>query len=100
MRYGRPWLRAKVAYLSLSQGTRTHSFRPRSNSQVSLFSHKNSRTHSGPRLLQSGRVTPVVYSEVYPLEHLAEGLVGLETRKTWGKVVVRVKDEPGPAAKL
>jgi len=51
-------------------------------------------------MLQPGKVTPVAYHEVYPLERLAEGLVALENRKTWGKVVVRVKDEPVPAAKL
>jgi len=51
-------------------------------------------------MLQSGKATPVVYSEVYPLERLADGLVALESRKTWGKAIVRVKDEPAPAAKL
>lgn len=52
------------------------------------------------RMLQSGKATPVVYPEVYPLERLADGLVALESRKTWGKAIVRVKDEPAPAAKL
>ena len=51
-------------------------------------------------MLQSGRVTPIIYPEVYPLERLSEGLVALENRKTWGKVAVRVKDEPAPTAKL
>jgi len=51
-------------------------------------------------ILQSGKVTPVVYHEVYPLERLADGLVALENRKTWGKVVVRVQGEPAPTAKL
>jgi len=37
---------------------------------------------------------------VYPLERLADGLVALENRKTWGKVIVRIKDEPTPTAKL
>jgi NADPH2:quinone reductase len=38
-------------------------------------------------------VTPVVFPEVLPLERIAEALGALETRKTWGKVVVRIKDE-------
>jgi len=52
------------------------------------------------RMLQSGEVTPVVYPEVYPLERLADGLVALENRKTWGKAIVRIKEEPTPTAKL
>ena len=51
-------------------------------------------------MLQPGGVTPVIYPEVYPLERLAEGLVALENRKTWGKVVVRVRDEPTLPTKL
>jgi len=51
-------------------------------------------------MLESGKVTPIIYPEVYPLERLSEGLAALENRKTWGKVVVRVKDEPAPTAKL
>lgn len=50
-------------------------------------------------MLQSGKVTPVIYPQVYPLERLAEGLVALEKRETWGKVVVRVRGEPAPAAR-
>jgi NADPH:quinone reductase len=35
------------------------------------------------------------------LERLAEGLVALEKRKTWGKVIVRIKNENlGATAKL
>ena len=56
--------------------------------------------HTGSSILQSGKVTPVVYPEVCPLERLAKGLVALENRETWGKVAVRVKDEPAPTAKL
>ena len=53
------------------------------------------------RLLASGRAKPVVYTEVFPLERVADGLHLLEQRKTWGKVVVRVRDEkPGERAKL
>jgi NADPH:quinone reductase len=56
--------------------------------------------HSISSILQSGKVTPVIYPQVYPLERLGEGLVDLENRKTWGKVVVRVKDEPALTTKL
>ena len=48
-------------------------------------------------MLASGRVKPVVYSDVYPLERVVEGLQALESRKTWGKVVVRVRHESEPA---
>jgi len=44
-------------------------------------------------LLTSGRVKPVVYTDVFPLERLADGLVALEQRKTWGKVVTRMREE-------
>ncbi|GBE81072.1 Quinone oxidoreductase-like protein [Sparassis crispa] len=44
-------------------------------------------------LFASGRATPVVYTEVFPLERLSDGLSALEQRKTWGKVVVRVRDD-------
>ncbi|EMD32159.1 hypothetical protein CERSUDRAFT_119136 [Gelatoporia subvermispora B] len=45
------------------------------------------------QLLGSGKVKPVVYPEVYPLEKYADGLHALERRKTWGKVVARIRDE-------
>lgn len=41
----------------------------------------------------SGRLKPVVYDEVWSLEDTAEGLSALEKRKTWGKAVVRIKNE-------
>jgi len=44
-------------------------------------------------ILKSGRVSPAVYSEIYTLESLAEGLRAIEERKTWGKAVVRVREE-------
>ncbi|OBZ67027.1 Quinone oxidoreductase-like protein 2 [Grifola frondosa] len=44
-------------------------------------------------MFASGRVSPVVYPQVFPLEKLADGLGALEQRKTWGKVVARVRDE-------
>lgn len=49
-------------------------------------------------LFSSGRAKPVNYTEVYPLEKLSDGLDALERRETWGKAIVRVKDEI--AAKL
>jgi len=89
------------AYVLLSPRTRTHSYRVRSRCQVCprICFRTSSGSHSGPSLLRSG-VTPVVYPEVYPLERLADGLGALENRKTWGKAIVRIKDEPTPTAKL
>ncbi|KAJ7497326.1 hypothetical protein FB451DRAFT_1211012 [Mycena latifolia] len=55
-------------------------------------------------LLASGRIPPpgpVVYKKVYSLDSLADGLGALENRQTWGKVIIRVKDEvPAEKAKL
>ncbi|KAJ7770213.1 alcohol dehydrogenase [Mycena maculata] len=52
-------------------------------------------------LLISGRVSPpVVYQERFTLDKLSDGLKALEGRQTWGKAVVRVKDEPAEKAKL
>ncbi|KAF7361864.1 hypothetical protein MVEN_00530900 [Mycena venus] len=51
-------------------------------------------------LLTSGRVSlPVIYKEVYTLDNLADGLHALETRKTWGKAIVKVKEEEPRAEK-
>jgi hypothetical protein len=44
-------------------------------------------------MMASGRIKPVVFSDVYPLEKIKDGLAALEARKTWGKAVVRVKEE-------
>ncbi|EIW82912.1 NAD(P)-binding protein [Coniophora puteana RWD-64-598 SS2] len=44
-------------------------------------------------LLASNKVKPVMYSKIYPLEEMGQGLIALEQRKTWGKVIVHVKDE-------
>lgn len=44
-------------------------------------------------LFSSGRVKPVIYSRIYPLEKAMEGLLALERRETWGKVIVRLRDE-------
>lgn len=43
-------------------------------------------------MLASKRVTPVVYSQTYTLDTVAQGLDDLEKRKTWGKAIVRVRD--------
>jgi NADPH2:quinone reductase len=45
------------------------------------------------RLFASGRVTPVTYDKVYPLEKLTDGLAALEKRQTWAKAVVKVREE-------
>ncbi|KAF9531660.1 alcohol dehydrogenase [Crepidotus variabilis] len=45
------------------------------------------------KLLGSGKAKSIVYSDVYTLEKLVEGLGALESRKSWGKVIVRVKDD-------
>lgn len=44
-------------------------------------------------LIESGKLKAVVYSEVWPLERVADGLAALEQRKTWGKAVVRVRED-------
>ncbi|KAF8739812.1 NAD-P-binding protein, partial [Rhizoctonia solani] len=47
------------------------------------------------QLFESGKVKPVVFSEVYQgLEQVSVGLEALEQRKTWGKAIVQIK--PGP----
>lgn len=50
-------------------------------------------------MLASGRAKPVVYTDVYPLERYAEGLRDLENRKTWGKTIIRVRDDDASTAK-
>lgn len=44
-------------------------------------------------LLSSGKVKPVIYSTVYPLASAMDGFGALERRETWGKAVVRIRDE-------
>ncbi|KAF9566754.1 alcohol dehydrogenase [Agrocybe pediades] len=44
-------------------------------------------------MIGSGRVKPVIFSEVYKLDRIVDGLAAIETRKTWGKAVVRVREE-------
>ena len=50
-------------------------------------------------LLASGTLRPVVYSEVFPLERISDGLAVLESRKSWGKVITRVRDDDSSNAK-
>lgn len=52
-------------------------------------------------MFASGTVQPVTYTETWPLEKLSEGLGALERRETWGKAVIRVREEnQGRVAKL
>ncbi|KAJ7680353.1 alcohol dehydrogenase [Mycena polygramma] len=52
-------------------------------------------------LLTSGRVSPpVVYKDIYTLDNVADGLRALENRQTWGKAVVKIKNEEHVKAKL
>ncbi|KXN90586.1 Quinone oxidoreductase-like protein 2 [Leucoagaricus sp. SymC.cos] len=52
-------------------------------------------------LFASGKTQPVTYDQIFTLEQLAEGLGAIERRETWGKAVVRIKDEKTSArAKL
>ncbi|KAJ8587453.1 NAD(P)-binding protein [Rhizopogon salebrosus TDB-379] len=44
-------------------------------------------------LLASGRVKPVIYDRIFSLNEVTIGLDALEKRETWGKVIVRIKDE-------
>ncbi|KAF8486301.1 NAD-P-binding protein [Russula ochroleuca] len=50
-------------------------------------------------LFASGRLKPVVFNGRYTLGTLTQGLQDLENRKTWGKVVVHVR-EPSARGKL
>ncbi|KAA1467255.1 alcohol dehydrogenase [Dentipellis sp. KUC8613] len=50
-------------------------------------------------LLSSGRVKPSVYAKTYTLGTVGQALSDLENRKTWGKAVVRVRDEQGREVK-
>jgi len=53
-------------------------------------------------LVSAGRVLPpVIYKNVYSLETIPDGLRALENRETWGKAIVRIRDEkPVEKAKL
>ena len=49
------------------------------------------------RLLESGRIQPVVYDEKFTLEQVGEALGALEKRKTWGKAVLTIREEDAQA---
>ncbi|KAF8621369.1 hypothetical protein AX15_007834 [Amanita polypyramis BW_CC] len=51
-------------------------------------------------LLASGKLQPLLYSKVFALEHIVDGLTAVENRKTWGKAIVRVREEDSATAKL
>lgn len=52
-------------------------------------------------LFASGKAKPIVYTEIFSLERLSDGLLALEHRKTWGKAIARVRDDIAtPTAKL
>lgn len=51
-------------------------------------------------LFASGRTKPVVYDEVWSLEKLAEGLGALERRETWGKAVIKIREDDSTRVKL
>jgi len=44
-------------------------------------------------LFASGRIKPIIYDKVFSLDEVTVGLDALERRQTWGKVIVRVKNE-------
>lgn len=52
-------------------------------------------------MVAGGKVTPVLHERIYEgLEELAEGLGDLETRKVFGKAVVRIRKADGSPARL
>ncbi|KAL5485220.1 hypothetical protein ACEPAI_7862 [Sanghuangporus weigelae] len=51
------------------------------------------------QMIESGRVKPVVYPEIFDLEHVGDGLRALEERKTWGKAVIRLRPDDSKAAR-
>ncbi|KAF9268896.1 NAD(P)-binding protein [Marasmius fiardii PR-910] len=44
-------------------------------------------------LFKSGKVKPVTYTDIYPFDKISDALSALEHRKTWGKVIVRVRED-------
>ncbi|TFK26458.1 alcohol dehydrogenase [Coprinopsis marcescibilis] len=51
-------------------------------------------------LFATGRTKPVVYNQVWKLEELSQGLGALERRETWGKAIVKVRQDDTPKQKL
>jgi NADPH:quinone reductase len=60
---------------------------------VPHLGHTRMLTDNVSSMMASGRIKPVIFSEVYPLEKIKDGLAALEARKTWGKAIIRVKEE-------
>ena len=52
------------------------------------------------RLFSSGAAKPVVYPETFSLDKVADGLVAIEQRKTWGKVIAHVREPAQVKGKL
>ncbi|KAI3618917.1 alcohol zinc-containing [Moniliophthora roreri] len=53
------------------------------------------------QLFKSKRVKPIVYSKVYSFDRLHDALSALENRETWGKAIVRMReDDSGTRPKL
>ncbi|KAF8629656.1 hypothetical protein AX17_005595 [Amanita inopinata Kibby_2008] len=44
-------------------------------------------------LFASQRIKPVTYTKIYPMQQIADGLMALERRETWGKTIVRIKED-------
>lgn len=63
-----------------------------SSSEATLHPSSRCLTFAN-RIFESGRVKPNVFEHVWPLEELANGLEALEKRRTWGKVIVRVRND-------
>ncbi|KAF8625435.1 hypothetical protein AX15_005394 [Amanita polypyramis BW_CC] len=51
-------------------------------------------------LFASGKLQPLIYNKVYGLEDVADGLLAIERRETWGKVIIRVRDDDNATTKL
>lgn len=49
------------------------------------------------KMLADGRVKPINFEREYSLAELPDALSALGSRKTYGKVVVRIKPDPVPA---
>lgn len=52
------------------------------------------------RLFASGNIRPITYDKTYTLERVTDGLKALERRETWGKAVVRVRENETARARL
>ncbi len=52
------------------------------------------------RLFASGKLRPVIYDKKSTLDSVADGLMALEMRKTWGKAVIRVREDETARARL